>query len=75
MYVGESQNNVEGRIGGDASLTERGKAYSVALAKKINDMEMDGLLIWTSCMKRTLQVIVRKIRYFPRSILCELLCF
>ena len=66
MYVGESQNNVEGRIGGDASLTERGKAYSVALAKRINDMEMEGLLIWTSCMKRTLQVILIKNKIFSK---------
>ncbi len=53
---GESQLNVEGRIGGDADLSERGAAYSRALPglveKSIGDTPIE---LWTSTLKRTIQ--------------------
>ncbi|KAI5786917.1 6-phosphofructo-2-kinase-domain-containing protein [Pyronema domesticum] len=53
---GESQYNVEGKIGGDADLSVRGYAYAQALpelvAKSVGDAE---ITLWTSTMKRTIQ--------------------
>ncbi|KAH9813861.1 6-phosphofructo-2-kinase-domain-containing protein [Melampsora americana] len=53
---GESQYNVEGKIGGDSYLSERGAQYSEALpnliAKSIGDTP---LTVWTSTLKRTIQ--------------------
>jgi 6-phosphofructo-2-kinase/fructose-2,6-biphosphatase 2 len=53
---GESEFNVSGKIGGDANLSERGRAYSRALpglvAKSIGNTQVT---LWTSTMKRTIQ--------------------
>lgn len=54
---GESNFNVEGKIGGDADLSERGEMYAKVLpdlvAKSVNDNR--HLTIWTSTLKRTIQ--------------------
>lgn len=51
---GESQYNVEGKIGGDADLSERGWAYARALPKLIRDNIGDEpLTVWTSSLRRT----------------------
>ena len=48
--------NVEGRIGGNSSLSERGQSYAMALAKYIQDEPVPpGLRVWTSWLKRTIQ--------------------
>ncbi|KAI0303435.1 bifunctional phosphatase [Multifurca ochricompacta] len=53
---GESQFNVEGKIGGDADLSERGLRYSKALPDLIKDTIGDApLTVWTSTLKRTIQ--------------------
>ena len=60
IYVtrhGESVFNVEDRIGGDADLSPRGKAFARSLAAF---METTGprdreLLVWTSRLRRTIQ--------------------
>lgn len=53
---GESQFNVEGKIGGDAELSPRGEKYASRLpgliAKHLGDRP---LTVWTSSMKRTIQ--------------------
>ncbi|KAL6436459.1 hypothetical protein ACFW04_004744 [Cataglyphis niger] len=52
---GESLMNLEGRIGGDSDLTERGYEYSKALAEYITSQNIQGLRVWTSWLKRTIQ--------------------
>lgn len=53
---GESEYNVLGRIGGDASLSPRGELYAQALANYINSLGCrDPLTVWTSELRRTKQ--------------------
>ncbi|KAI9591325.1 6-phosphofructo-2-kinase-domain-containing protein [Syncephalis fuscata] len=67
---GESTDNILGRIGGDAPLSDSGKAYAAALAtlvdrehqtfvkqaQKSGESSSSNILhVWTSCMKRTIQ--------------------
>lgn len=54
---GESQYNLEGKIGGDASLSERGEKYAYKLVELTNKYipNHDKLEIWTSTLKRTQQ--------------------
>ncbi|OCH95219.1 bifunctional 6-phosphofructo-2-kinase/fructose-2,6-bisphosphate 2-phosphatase [Obba rivulosa] len=53
---GESQYNVEGKIGGDSSLSERGMRYARALPALITDNIGDAeLTVWTSTLQRTIQ--------------------
>lgn len=54
---GESEYNVQGRIGGDSNLAPRGIAYSLKLASFIRakypgDSEHE-LSVWTSTLRRT----------------------
>ena len=65
---GESEYNVQGRIGGDSLLSPRGYAYSLRLAAFMNKMYPQSggsgsgsgagggpsdLVVWTSSLKRT----------------------
>ncbi|WFD27802.1 Fructose-2,6-bisphosphatase [Malassezia nana] len=51
---GESQFNLEGKIGGDSDLSERGWAYARALPKLIHDHIGDEeLTVWHSSLRRT----------------------
>ncbi|XP_065558084.1 6-phosphofructo-2-kinase/fructose-2,6-bisphosphatase-like isoform X2 [Artemia franciscana] len=52
---GESEYNLNGKIGGDSSLSERGREYAEALAKFVKQQKLPNLRIWTSWMKRTVQ--------------------
>ncbi|TFY65678.1 hypothetical protein EVG20_g5410 [Dentipellis fragilis] len=53
---GESQYNVEGKIGGDSPLSERGMKYATALPALITDNIGDApLTVWTSTLQRTIQ--------------------
>ncbi|KAH9454067.1 hypothetical protein MJO28_007066 [Puccinia striiformis f. sp. tritici] len=53
---GESQYNVEGKIGGDSQLSIHGMEYAKALPKLIGDAIGDRpLTVWTSTLKRTIQ--------------------
>ncbi|XP_048347020.1 6-phosphofructo-2-kinase/fructose-2,6-bisphosphatase 1 isoform X1 [Sphaerodactylus townsendi] len=52
---GESELNLNGRIGGDSGLSERGKQYACALASFIRSQYIHDLKVWTSHMKRTIQ--------------------
>ena len=51
---GESQFNVEGRIGGDSSLTPAGQNYARALAKFVGE-QTGSPVVWTSTMQRTIE--------------------
>ncbi|XP_033943138.1 6-phosphofructo-2-kinase/fructose-2,6-bisphosphatase 2-like isoform X2 [Pseudochaenichthys georgianus] len=52
---GESHHNVEGRIGGDAELSERGKEFSAALKGFVEEHRLSDLKVWTSQLRRTIQ--------------------
>ncbi|KAF8899894.1 histidine phosphatase superfamily [Gymnopilus junonius] len=53
---GESQFNVEGKIGGDSLLSPRGKQYAEALPALIKDNIGDAALtVWTSTLRRTIE--------------------
>ncbi|KDN51762.1 hypothetical protein RSAG8_00310, partial [Rhizoctonia solani AG-8 WAC10335] len=53
---GESQFNVEGKIGGDAPLSARGRQYAAALPKLVKDNIKDAeLTVWTSTLQRTIE--------------------
>ncbi|CAH2984001.1 unnamed protein product [Chilo suppressalis] len=53
---GESEYNVIGRIGGDASLSARGQLYAAALADHMNVVgTRQPLTVWTSELRRTKQ--------------------
>lgn len=52
---GESEMNLQGRIGGDSDLTQRGKEYSKVLGKFVKDSMPADLKVWTSELKRTNQ--------------------
>lgn len=52
---GQSQFNLQGRIGGDSSLTDQGRAYASALQTWLRDelSEADDPQVWTSTLRRT----------------------
>ena len=70
IYIkhGESQYNLEGKIGGDADISERGEAYARALPDLVAQSVPEGcrLTIWTSTLKRTIQT-ARFLAQSPRG--------
>lgn len=55
---GESAYNLEGKIGGDADLSERGYKYAQRLPQLVKEAVGDNdvsLTVWTSTLKRTQQ--------------------
>uniref|UniRef100_A0A1Q3FXF3 Putative fructose-6-phosphate n=1 Tax=Culex tarsalis TaxID=7177 RepID=A0A1Q3FXF3_CULTA len=54
---GESEHNLKGLIGGDSNLSDRGRRYAQALAKYIEEQQIEGLRVWTSWLKRTIQTV------------------
>jgi broad specificity phosphatase PhoE/predicted kinase len=52
---GESAFNVLGRIGGDAPLSEAGRAYAHALADVVHDRIGGDAVVWTSTLRRTIE--------------------
>ncbi|KAF9565377.1 bifunctional 6-phosphofructo-2-kinase/fructose-2,6-bisphosphate 2-phosphatase [Agrocybe pediades] len=60
---GESQFNVEGKIGGDSLLSPHGMQYAEALPALIKDNIGDApLTVWTSTLRRTIQT-ASKLQY------------
>lgn len=54
---GESDHNINGLIGGDADLSAGGKEYAEKLTTYIKQQQIDGLRVWTSWLKRTIQTV------------------
>jgi broad specificity phosphatase PhoE len=52
---GESEFNVLGRIGGDAPLSEAGRAYARTLATVVRDRIGPETVVWTSTLRRTIE--------------------
>ncbi|MEE6481658.1 hypothetical protein FKM82_012929 [Ascaphus truei] len=52
---GESEFNLQGKIGGDSGLSHRGKKFAVALKKFVEEQNLKDLKVWTSQLKRSIQ--------------------
>ncbi len=52
---GESSFNVLGRIGGDAVLSEAGRAYAQHLAEVVRGRIGPPVVVWTSTLRRTIE--------------------
>ena len=55
---GESEYNLEGKLGGDAGLSVRGRAYAKKLPELVRKSGVPPgtkLTVWTSTLKRTIQ--------------------
>ncbi|KAL8569435.1 6-phosphofructo-2-kinase/fructose-2,6-bisphosphatase 4 [Nucella lapillus] len=52
---GESNMNLQGRIGGDSDLSDRGWSYAEALGRFVEEENIPHLKVWTSELKRTIQ--------------------
>ena len=52
---GESEFNVLGRIGGDAPLSEAGRAYAVTLGGVVRERIGRDAAVWTSTLRRTVE--------------------
>jgi broad specificity phosphatase PhoE/predicted kinase len=54
---GESRFNLEGRIGGDTELSERGRAFALELGTFLENQgkSAEGLVVWTSRLARAMQ--------------------
>lgn len=53
--AGESDYNIKGKIGGDSSLSLRGRKFAVTLKKYIEEQRMTELKVWTSQLRRSIQ--------------------
>ncbi|EPE09291.1 fructose- -bisphosphatase [Ophiostoma piceae UAMH 11346] len=62
---GESMYNLDGRIGGDASLSPRGEQYALKLPDLVRQSVGDDrpLTVWTSTLKRTISTA----RHLPKD--------
>lgn len=54
---GESINNLYGKIGGDALLSNQGGKYARSLAVFMANLHIPDLKVWTSQLKRTQQTV------------------
>ncbi|XP_047246252.1 6-phosphofructo-2-kinase/fructose-2,6-bisphosphatase 3 isoform X3 [Girardinichthys multiradiatus] len=45
---GESTDNLEGRLGGDSGLSQRGRQFSAVLARFVEEQQLKDLKVWTS---------------------------
>uniref|UniRef100_A0A671NYQ6 6-phosphofructo-2-kinase/fructose-2,6-bisphosphatase 3-like n=1 Tax=Sinocyclocheilus anshuiensis TaxID=1608454 RepID=A0A671NYQ6_9TELE len=52
---GESQHNLQGRLGGDSGLSTCGRKFAGALAKFVEEQNLKDLKVWTSQMRRSIQ--------------------
>ncbi|KAM9467979.1 6-phosphofructo-2-kinase/fructose-2,6-bisphosphatase 3 [Clarias gariepinus] len=52
---GESQYNLQGRLGGDSGLSSRGRKFAGALAKFVGEQDLKNLKVWTSQLRRSIQ--------------------
>lgn len=54
---GETEMNLQGRIGGDSDLSENGRKFGQKLKEYLEKENIDNLRIWTSLLKRTKQTV------------------
>ena len=56
MNIGESHNNIEGKIGGDSNLSLRGQEFARKLAEYVKELSKahSNLRVWTSWLTRSI---------------------
>ncbi|CAD5123982.1 DgyrCDS12288 [Dimorphilus gyrociliatus] len=54
---GETEMNLEGRIGGDSNISENGKNFAEKLKEYLERENIENLRVWTSLLKRTKQTV------------------
>ena len=56
MNIGESHNNIDGKIGGDSNLSLRGQEFARKLAEYVKDLSKahPNLRVWTSWLTRSI---------------------
>lgn len=70
---GESINNVNSVIGGDCLLSKRGEEYAKKLTEFIEADIKDDFIIFTSCLKRTIETVKHfKIKRIESRLLNEI---
>ncbi|XP_076153032.1 6-phosphofructo-2-kinase/fructose-2,6-bisphosphatase 3 isoform X4 [Alosa pseudoharengus] len=52
---GESQDNLQGKLGGDEGLSSRGRKFASALAGFVEEQNLKDLRVWTSQLRRSIQ--------------------
>ncbi|ELK23546.1 6-phosphofructo-2-kinase/fructose-2,6-biphosphatase 3 [Myotis davidii] len=52
---GESEHNLQGKIGGDSGLSIRGRKFANALSKFVEEQNLKDLKVWASQLKSTIQ--------------------
>ncbi|MBN3323085.1 F262 bisphosphatase, partial [Atractosteus spatula] len=52
---GETDHNMQGRIGGDSELSAGGRQFAKALREFIEEQKLSDLKVWTSQLRRTIQ--------------------
>jgi len=68
---GESNNNLYGRIGGDADLSSRGRQYAKELGSFVKDLKLPSVEVWVTQYRRTQQT-AQHLDY-PRCVLSLLM--
>ncbi|KAM8974077.1 6-phosphofructo-2-kinase/fructose-2,6-bisphosphatase 3 [Pelodytes ibericus] len=53
--AGESEYNVQGKIGGDSCLSPRGKKFAAILKSYIEEQNLQEMKVWTSQLRRSIQ--------------------
>ncbi|KAJ8373677.1 hypothetical protein SKAU_G00042570 [Synaphobranchus kaupii] len=52
---GESEYNLQGRLGGDSGLSSQGRKFTRALTTFVEEQNMKDLRVWTSQLRRSIQ--------------------
>ncbi|KAJ8411324.1 hypothetical protein AAFF_G00173300 [Aldrovandia affinis] len=52
---GESDYNLQGRLGGDSGLSSQGRKFAGTLSKFVEEQNLKDLRVWTSQLRRSIQ--------------------
>ncbi|KAJ8269196.1 hypothetical protein COCON_G00118030 [Conger conger] len=55
---GESEDNLQGRLGGDSGLSSQGRKFAGALTTFVEEQNLKDLRVWTSQLRRSIQTAV-----------------
>ena len=67
---GESENNLFGKIGGNAELSERGEKYARALSTFFSSLHLHYSLLFLSCAGRSVSTVNPGFQETPFNTLC-----
>uniref|UniRef100_A0A8C9VRR1 6-phosphofructo-2-kinase/fructose-2,6-biphosphatase 3 n=1 Tax=Scleropages formosus TaxID=113540 RepID=A0A8C9VRR1_SCLFO len=52
---GESEDNLQGRLGGDSGLSAQGRKFAVALTHFVEEQNLSEVKVWSSQLRRSIQ--------------------